>query len=177
MQLTCRAIYRRAARRRPMTNHGSIRTATFDSPLGLLLLTEEDGALTALDWATHACAQTQPLTESTPLLRRACAALDRYFAGERIAFDLPCAPRGTPFQMRVWVELARIPYGTTITYGALARSIGSAARAVGGVCGANPLPIIVPCHRVLAANGGLGGYSGLGGSVSKTWLLALESRP
>jgi methylated-DNA-[protein]-cysteine S-methyltransferase len=158
-----------------MTNHRSIRTATFDSPLGPLLLTEEGGALTALDWATHACAQTQPLTEPTPLLRRACAALDRYFAGTLSVFDLPCAPKGTPFQRRVWAEMARIPYGATLTYGELAQRIGSSARAVGNACGANPLPIIVPCHRVLAARGGLGGYSGFGGAATKEWLLAHEA--
>jgi methylated-DNA-[protein]-cysteine S-methyltransferase len=103
------------------------------------------------------------------------AQLEAYFAGSRRAFDLPLAPRGTAFQRRVWRALAAIPYGTTCTYGAIARSIGSpkAVRAVGAANGKNPLSIIVPCHRVVGQNGTLTGYAG--GLSRKQRLLALES--
>jgi methylated-DNA-[protein]-cysteine S-methyltransferase len=144
----------------------------FTSPLGPLQLTERDGQLVSLDW--NARIETDNAS-ATPLLMRARAALADYFAGRLTTFDLPCAPVGTPFQRRVWAEMARIPFGTTITYGELARRVGSSARAVGNACGANPLPIVLPCHRVLAASG-LGGYSGFGGADTKTWLLAHESR-
>ena len=102
--------------------------------------------------------------------------LEEYFAGTRQAFELPLAPRGTPFQLAVWQELSRIPYGETISYGELARRVGdpAAARAVGAANGANPLPIVVPCHRVIGANGSLTGFGG--GLPNKRWLLALETR-
>ena len=149
----------------------AIHTFKLASPIGALRLTERDGALVALDWEATA---RKTSSADTPLLRRAREALAAYFAGRLTAFDLPCAPSGTPFQKRVWAEMERIPFGATLTYGELARRIGSSARAVGNACGANPLPIVVPCHRVLAA-GGLGGYSGFGGSNTKRWLLAHES--
>ena len=103
-------------------------------------------------------------------------ALEEYFAGTRTAFDLPLNPRGTPFQLAVWRELSQIPYGETISYGELARRVGDpgAARAVGAANGANPLPIVVPCHRVIGANGNLTGFGG--GLPNKRWLLALEAR-
>jgi len=105
--------------------------------------------------------------------------LDQYFRGERRDFDLPLALRGTPFQLRVWAELQRIPYGTTISYGELARRLGdpNLTRAVGAANGANPVSIIVPCHRVIGADGSLIGYGG--GLENKRALLALEqgSRP
>jgi len=149
----------------------------FESPLGTLVLTEESGALTALDWAHAGSAATAHDTAAaTPLLRRARASLDAYFAGRLTEFNLPCAPAGTAFQKRVWAEMGCIPYGATVTYGEIARRVGSSARAVGNACGANPLPIVVPCHRVLAAGGALGGYSGLGGAATKARLLELESR-
>lgn len=147
-------------------------TLAVASPLGALRLTERDGALIALDW--DAARRTNPDSE-TPLLRRAREALAAYFAGRLAVFDLPCAAAGTAFQRRVWAEMARIPFGATLTYGELARRIGSSPRAVGNACGANPLPIVVPCHRVLAAGGRLGGYSGFGGGATKQWLLAHEA--
>jgi len=102
--------------------------------------------------------------------------LDEYFAGKRTAFDLPLAPSGTPFQLRVWDELTRIPWGATVTYGELAARAGhpGAARAVGAAVGRNPLSIVVPCHRVVGADGRLTGYAG--GIGRKATLLALESR-
>ena len=104
------------------------------------------------------------------------AQLDEYFAGRRCEFALSLAPRGTPFQQRVWDQLLRIPYGSTLSYGALARRVGNpaASRAVARANATNPLPIVVPCHRVIGSDGTLTGYGG--GLDRKRWLLALESR-
>jgi len=142
---------------------------TVASPVGPLTLVESGGALTVLAFAD------QGGRDETPLLREARSQLAAYFEGRRSDFDLPLAPTGTPFQRRVWAAMARIPHGETRTYGALARAVGSAPRAVGGACGRNPLPIIVPCHRVVAGAGGLGGYSGGRGAATKRALLALEN--
>lgn len=102
--------------------------------------------------------------------------LNAYFAGKLESFDLPLAPEGTPFQQKVWKELCQIPYGETISYGELARRIGnaSASRAVGLANGSNPIPIVIPCHRVIGSNGKLTGYGG--GLDIKEKLLALEKR-
>ena len=102
--------------------------------------------------------------------------LRAYFAGELEAFDLPLAPQGTPFQLAVWKRLCEIPYGETISYGELARRIGNpnASRAVGLANGSNPIPIVIPCHRVIGSNGKLTGYGG--GLPIKEKLLALERR-
>lgn len=140
---------------------------TFDTPLGPLTVTAAGDALTAVDFAAV------PDGAPTPLLIEARAQLAAYFAGTRREFALPLAPAGTPFQRRVWAALAAIPYGETRTYGALARALASGPRAIGGACGRNPLPIVVPCHRVLAS-AGLGGYSGGNGGTTKTALLRLE---
>lgn len=141
------------------------------TPIGDLTLSEEDGALVALDWGWG--------RDQTPtkLLTRARERLQAYFDGVRPAadFGLPLAPSGTAFQRRVWAELRRIPLGATRTYGELAAMVQSASRAVGQANGANPLPILIPCHRVVAA-GGLGGYSAPGGLETKTWLLDHERR-
>jgi methylated-DNA-[protein]-cysteine S-methyltransferase len=144
-------------------------TLSVESPLGPLALLEEGGAIVSLDWGAA------KREDETPLLARARAQLVDYFAGRRHDFDLPLAPRGTEFQRRVWRALARILYGETLTYGALAQRLGSAPRAVGGACGANPIPIIIPCHRVVAATGALTGYSGVGGTATKRRLLELEA--
>jgi methylated-DNA-[protein]-cysteine S-methyltransferase len=102
--------------------------------------------------------------------------LREYFSGQRKIFDFPLAPKGTPFQLAVWNALLQIPYGDTVTYAELARRIGkpSAVRAVGAANGANPIPVIIPCHRVIGSNGTLTGYGG--GIERKQWLLALEGR-
>ena len=109
-------------------------------------------------------------------LERVHRQLDEYFAGKRQAFDLALNPHGTPFQLAVWMQLRRIPYATTINYGELARRVGNpaASRAVGAANGRNPLSIIVPCHRVIGANGTLTGYGG--GLPIKQFLLELERR-
>lgn len=109
-------------------------------------------------------------------LRQAVEQLGRYFAGERVQFSCPLDLRGTAFQLKVWNALTRIPYGETRSYAEIAREIGhpSAVRAVGAANGANPVAIIVPCHRVIGSNGALTGYGG--GLPAKAWLLALETR-
>lgn len=118
--------------------------------------------------------QWVPDPQIRPSVIDATQQLTQYLAGDRRIFDLPLVLYGTEFQKAVWRKLLDIPYGLTISYGRLAESIGrpKAARAVGRACGANPIPLVVPCHRVLASDGGLGGYGG--GLEWKRWLLALE---
>ena len=109
----------------------------------------------------------------SPLLNEAARQLDAYFAGNLTEFDLPLRPAGSDFERRVWDGMLGIPYGKTRSYGELAAGIGSGPRAVGGACGKNPIPIVIPCHRVLA-KAGMGGYSGSGGLKTKQALLAIE---
>jgi len=139
-----------------------------NSPIGPLTLFEEDGRIISLDWGWP------PDSVETPLLLRARDQLEEYFAGTRTRFELPLDPPGTPFQRRVWRALSEIPHGETRTYGQLAESLGTGPRALGGACGRNPIPVLIPCHRVLAGNGGLGGYSGIDGIDTKIFLLRLE---
>jgi methylated-DNA-[protein]-cysteine S-methyltransferase len=146
-----------------------MRALSLASPVGRLTLIEEAGALVAIDWGG-----TDPAAAPTALLLEARRQLEAYFAGERRRFDLPLAPRGAPFERRVWQLMAEIPYGETRSYGDLAAALATPARAVGQACGSNPLPILIPCHRVLAAGGALGGYSGRGGAETKRQLLVLE---
>jgi methylated-DNA-[protein]-cysteine S-methyltransferase len=140
------------------------------TPLGEVTISEDGGAIVALDWGRG---RDQ---EATPLLREACDQLQKYFDGKRMSFDLPLAPEGSDFQKRVWAALCAIPPGKTRSYADIARTIGSAPRAVGGANGANPIPLIIPCHRVIAADGSLGGYSGGDGPATKRYLLDHESR-
>jgi len=137
------------------------------TPLGALTLHEEDGALVALDWGWGS-GQTE-----TPLLQEARSQLHGYFDGQRQNFDLPLAPQGTPYRQRIWAELTKIPFGQTRTYLVIAAAAGGSPRSVGGANGANPIPIIIPCHRVVATTG-LGGYSGGEGLPTKRFLLNLE---
>ena len=148
-----------------------------DSPVGTLLLMAGDKALTGI----HFPGGRQPEIEAGwrerpdhPVLRAATRQLEEYFAGRRRTFDLPLAPEGTPFQRDVWKALRAIPYGETQSYGDIARRIGrpKAVRAVGAANGANPISIVVPCHRVIGADGSLTGYGG--GLPRKKKLLALE---
>jgi methylated-DNA-[protein]-cysteine S-methyltransferase len=140
------------------------------TPLGEVTISEDGGAIVALDWGRG---RDQ---EETPLLREACDQLQKYFDGKRRSFDLPLAPEGSGFQKRVWAALCAIPLGETRSYADIARTIGSAPRAVGGANGANPIPLFIPCHRVIAADGSLGGYSGGDGPATKLYLLDHESR-
>ena len=140
------------------------------TPLGEVTISEDGDAIVALDWGRG---RDQ---EATPLLRDACDQLQDYFDGKRLTFDLPLAPEGSAFQKRVWAALCAIPSGETRSYADIARAIGSAPRAVGGANGANPIPLFIPCHRVIAADGSLGGYSGGDGPATKRFLLNHESR-
>ena len=139
------------------------------SPIGPLTITEENGALTAL---TFSGGETQ--RPSTPLLKEAVSQLTAYFAGQRQVFELPLSPRGTAFQKQVWDALCRVPYGQTCSYGQLAHAIGRdrACRAVGMANHRNPLPIFIPCHRCVGADGSLTGYAG--GLAAKKYMLQLE---
>jgi methylated-DNA-[protein]-cysteine S-methyltransferase len=137
------------------------------------LALEADGeALSVVRWAS--AGEKAPETRAPPVLREAARQLERYFAGRLKKFDLPLAPRGTDFHRRVWALMRDIPFGETATYGGMAMALGSGPRAVGAACGRNPVPIIVPCHRVLASGGKAGGYSGGQGLPTKRRLLALE---
>ncbi|MDE0175051.1 MAG: methylated-DNA--[protein]-cysteine S-methyltransferase [Defluviicoccus sp.] len=141
---------------------------TVDTPLGPLALQARDGALTRLGWGRAA------REDESNLLTQAAAELAAYFAGELRDFDLPVAPDGTAHDRRVWRAMRDIAPGETRTYGEIARAIGSGAQAVGNACGRNPIPIVIPCHRIVAANGAIGGYSGQGGAETKRFLLRLE---
>ena len=141
---------------------------SFPSPLGDLTLFEENGSLVAVEWG-----RTEDGGE-TPLLVEARQQLLDYFAGRRRDFDLPLNPMGTPFQKSVWALMRAIPFGQVDTYGALAERLATSPRPVGTACGRNPLPILIPCHRVVGATGKLGGYSGIDGVETKKFLLSLE---
>lgn len=146
-------------------------TRWMDSPIGGLRLHASSGLLTAIDFG----ASPRGEHVADPVLDAAQTQLTEYFAGERTDFDLPLASDGTEFQKKVWSELRRIPYGETATYGEIARRLGYEpviSRAVGAANGANPIPIIVPCHRVIGADGTLTGYAG--GIDRKKALLELE---
>lgn len=140
--------------------------AAVETPLGRLVLTERAGRIAAVEWGGRVEGN------GSALLDRAAVQITGYFAGTRQGFDLPLDLGPGP-QARFLSALLAIPYGQTRTYGDLARDLGMAAQAVGQACGANPLPVIVPCHRVLGATG-LGGYSGAGGVETKVALLRLE---
>jgi len=148
------------------------------SPLGPLLLVSDSTALTQINFPSHGHpTQAKPEWQKDEQpLREVIRQLHAYFSAELESFDVELAPDGTPFQQRVWKELLEIPYGETISYGELARRIGNpnASRAVGLANGSNPIPIIIPCHRVIGSNGKLTGYGG--GLPIKERLLALEKR-
>ncbi|GIX32320.1 MAG: methylated-DNA--protein-cysteine methyltransferase [Lysobacterales bacterium] len=150
-----------------------LRRARIESPLGVLELRADGEHLIGLAFLGEAAAWPRP---RAGVLALAAAQLRAYFRGALRSFELPLAPAGSAFQLRVWRALGELPYGARIAYGELARRIGQpkAARAVGAALAANPLPIVIPCHRVIAAGGALGGYSGPPGA--KTWLLGHESR-
>lgn len=156
------------------------RALRVDSPVGVLLLQERRGAITALGWLQprragdgRGAAPAQDTGQISPLLAEAARQLDEYFCHRRKAFELPLAPAGSPFHQDVWRLMRAIPYGSTATYGELARRLGCAAQPVGGACGVNPIAILIPCHRVVAADG-LGGFSGGVGVESKRFLLHHE---
>jgi len=138
-----------------------------DTPVGRLGIAERDGHVVRVSWSAS------PQGEPTPLLAEAARQLDAYFAGELRDFDLPLDPGGGDLEARVFDAMRAIPYGQTRTYGDIAGDLGTYGQPVGQACGANPIPVIIPCHRVLSATG-LGGYSGQGGTETKIALLKLE---
>jgi len=152
-------------------------TTTIDSPLGRLRLVADGDHLVgiALPSERHPLPVTGVPDPGHPVLVEAAAQLADYFAGRRTCFDLPLAPAGTGFQRTVWRALLDIPFAATWSYGELAAAIGSprASRAVGAANGRNPIPIVIPCHRVIGADGSLTGYGG--GEPAKRWLLDHEA--
>jgi methylated-DNA-[protein]-cysteine S-methyltransferase len=162
-----------------MTETTQVYYSIYVSPVGELLLTASSGMLTGLNMALQG---GKPAPSPKPEWRRDDAALrfareqlDAYFEGDLHTFDVPLSMAGTPFQKQVWQGLREIPYGTTISYAELARRVGraGASRAVGSANGRNPIGIVVPCHRVIAADGTLGGYGG--GLDRKEWLISHEA--
>lgn len=147
---------------------------TISSPLGDLLLTASETGVTGVYFPTSRMQPRSLRRGTNDLLNRVAAQLQEYFAGTRTTFDLPLEPSGTDFQLSVWELLRKIPYGVTTSYGELARRLGDpkATRAVGAANGANPIPIIVPCHRVVGSKGELTGFGG--GLDRKRWLLEHE---
>ena len=156
----------------------SVYYTQMESPIGPLLLAGDESSLREIRFVNgrHSAKPDPAWIDSPGQLREPVRQLRVYFAGKLEEFDLPLAPEGTPFQQKVWRELCEIPYGETISYGELARRIGNpnASRAVGLANGSNPIPIIIPCHRVIGSNGKLTGYGG--GLPIKEKLLALEKR-
>lgn len=153
---------------------------TLDSPIGELRVVARDDAIVAIQFSPfHARADGRPIgdrDDEVPVLKEAVAQLRAYFARDLKDFDLPLAPRGTEFQQRVWAQLRAIGWGETASYGEIAKRLGmtnAASRAVGLANGKNPIPIVIPCHRVIGANGSLTGYAG--GIERKQTLLTLET--
>jgi methylated-DNA-[protein]-cysteine S-methyltransferase len=138
------------------------------TPVGDISVAEDDGAVVSVEWGWG---RDQ---DETALLRRAREQLHAYFDGALTTFDLPLAPEGSAYRQRVWRALLAIPYGATRSYLDIARAAGGSPRSVGGANGANPIPIIIPCHRVVATSG-IGGYSGGDGLPTKRALLELEN--
>ncbi len=167
----------RVARRASAATLGVMNFQDIDSPVGHLRLIADGDRLVGVCFENGRDARRGTASldnESSPVLERTRAQLAEYFAGRRQDFDLPLDPRGSEFQRRVWQRLTRIPYGETTSYGAVARELGDprASRAVGLANGSNPIPIVIPCHRVIGADGSLTGFGG--GLPVKAALLELE---
>ena len=141
---------------------------SINTPVGHLSLIEDQDALVAVEWGAVAN------SDDSTLLLETKTQLNAYFDGRLTEFDLPLSPSGTAFQQQVWAEMRKILYGKLCTYGDLAVAIGSSPRPVGGACGRNPIPIILPCHRVVGNDGEMAGYSGGRGVSTKQQLLRLE---
>ena len=142
---------------------------SISTPIGPVSVKETMGMIVRIGW-NH----VKPVGTASPVLKEAVAQLKDYFEGGIATFDLPLEPAGSPFQRRVWSAVCTIPYGETRTYGTLATKVETAPRAIGKACGANPIPIIIPCHRVVGAYS-IGGYSGRRGLDTKSALLGLEN--
>ncbi|VAW00620.1 Methylated-DNA--protein-cysteine methyltransferase [hydrothermal vent metagenome] len=142
-------------------------SVSLDTPIGPLTIDSHAGAIWRLRWCEG------PEGDETPELAEARRQLAAYFNGKLTEFDLPLSVRGSDFQRAVCDAMLAIPFGETRTYGDLSADLGVPAQAIGGACGGNPIPVIIPCHRILAAST-LGGFSGLGGIETKVWLLRHE---
>ena len=140
---------------------------TLDTPIGPLTVNSRGGRITDVQW------RAGDRAEAAPEIDAALAQLQAYFEGTLTEFDLPLEVEASKFQRDACEAMLEIPFGDTRTYGDLARDLGVPAQAIGGACGGNPIPVIIPCHRVLGAQG-LGGYSGMGGVETKVWLLKHE---
>ena len=143
-------------------------SASLDTPIGPLTVDAHDGAITRVRWVDDASG------EITPELQAALCQLRDYFDGKLSEFDLPLHVNGSDLQRAVCDAMLAIPLGETRTYGDLAAELGVPAQAIGGACGGNPIPVIIPCHRILGATS-LGGFSGMGGVETKVWLLRHEN--
>lgn len=139
---------------------------TVHTQFGPLTLVEDQEALVGVQWEGNSA-------DDTPLLREAAAQMQAYDAGQLQRFDLPLRIEGSEFQKAVCAQMQQIPYGHTVTYGDIAKALGAPAQAIGSACGGNPLPVIIPCHRVMGAKG-LTGFSGKGGVETKVALLRHE---
>ncbi|MEQ8442945.1 MAG: methylated-DNA--[protein]-cysteine S-methyltransferase [Alphaproteobacteria bacterium] len=140
-----------------------------ESPIGPIWIEARGGALVSVTWSGRGDA-----TSDTPVLTEAARQLQEYFAGTRTVFDLPLDPSGSDFQKQVYRAMSAIPFGNTRTYGDIAKELGVAAQPIGQACGSNPIPVIIPCHRVVASDGTLGGFSARGGVETKVALLKHE---
>ena len=158
---------RKQTDRMEMVQHADLQT-----PVGLVTVTATKGAISRLSWRRSGPGQAS-CAGSDGVLVEALKQITAYFSGRLQTFDLPLNVTGSAYQQLVCAEIAAIPFGETRTYGDLARRIGSSAQAVGNACGANPIPILIPCHRVLGSSG-LGGFSGQGGVETKVALLRHE---
>jgi methylated-DNA-[protein]-cysteine S-methyltransferase len=141
---------------------------SINTPVGLLSVFEDNQKIIALEWGRV------PDGSANELTGLAIDQLRAYFDGRLKTFDLPLAPAGSPFQKAVCTEMTKIPYGQQWSYGELGKRLGKPAQAIGGACGRNPIPIIIPCHRVVAVNGTMTGFSGGQGIETKVWLLRHE---
>ena len=152
---------------RPRPDHAPV--ISIETPIGLLFA-RGGNAITHLGWAIRVG------SPPNALLREAQRQIAAYFQGELKRFDLPLLPQGTSFQCEIWRHLKSIPYGNTVGYGALGATLSTSARAIGGACAANPIPLLIPCHRIVGKDGRLTGYSGGNGLQTKKQLLLLEKR-
>ncbi len=151
-----------------------IYAAKMRAPFAVLGIRTGQGAVTGIEYLPGS-ERAQAPTDA--LAARACRQIERYLADAQFRFSLPLAPAGTPFRRRVWDTLSQIPIGESRTYGELARRLHTAPRAIGGACGANPIALVIPCHRVVGTQGSLGGFMGVtqGNPIAiKRWLLAHE---
>ncbi len=141
---------------------------SLNTPVGILSAFDEGGKIVAVEWGRV------PEPDPSPLTKEAARQLTAYFDGKLQIFDLPLDPHGSAFQRAVCFEMCRIPYGERLTYGDIAKTLGKPAQAVGSACGHNPIPIIIPCHRVVGSDGSMTGFSGGEGVETKVWLLQHE---